>query len=199
MTKSPIGVFISGRGSNLKSIIDASKDLNFPGKISVVFSDNSNAKGMEVAYKNDIDAISLNVNDFKDKNDFEEEILKSIEPYNLKLVCLAGYMKTLSKKFIGKFPGKIINIHPSLLPKYKGLNTHRRAIENMENVAGCTVHYVNENLDDGEIVLQKEVKIHNDDTEHTLADKVLEEEHLLYPEAIKLVLKKWYPYQKKND
>ena len=190
MTKHPIGVFISGRGSNLESIITVSKDLNFPGKISVVFSDNPDAKGMELAYKNNIDAISLDINSFKDKNDFEEEILKLIKPYNLELVCLAGYMKILTKRFIDKFPGRIINIHPSLLPKYKGLNTHRRAIENNEAVAGCTVHYVNENLDDGEIVLQKEVKIDNNDTEQTLADKVLKEENIIYPEAIKLVLKK---------
>ena len=190
MTKHPIGVFVSGRGSNLESIINVSKDLNFPGKIIVVFSDKSEAKAMELAYENNIDAISLDVNDFKDKNEFEDEILRLIEPYNLKLVCLAGYMKILSKKFIDKFPGKIINIHPSLLPKYKGLNTHRRAIENKETVAGCTVHYVNENIDDGEIVLQKEVRIDNHDTEQTLADKVLKEEHLIYPEAIKLVLTK---------
>ena len=190
MTKHPIGIFVSGRGSNLESIINVSKDLNFPGKISVVFSDNSEAKGMELASENNIDTISLDINDFKNKNDFDEEILRLIKPYNLKLVCLAGYMKILTKRFIDKFPGRIINIHPSLLPKYKGLNTHRRAIENMETVAGCTVHYVNENLDDGEIILQKEVRIDNDDTEHTLSDKVLEEEHLIYPEAIKLVLMK---------
>ena len=190
MTKVPIGIFISGRGSNLRSIIDASKDLYFPGNVCVVFSDNPDAKGMELAYENNIDAISLDVNDFKDKNDFEDEILRLIEPYNLKLICLAGYMKILSKRFIDKFPERIVNIHPSLLPKYKGLNTHRRAIENNETVAGCTVHYVNENLDDGEIVLQKEVRIDNNDTEHTLADKVLKEEHIIYPEAIKIVLKK---------
>tara|TARA_B100000965_G_scaffold372577_1_gene362380 strand:- start:371 stop:943 length:573 start_codon:yes stop_codon:yes gene_type:complete len=190
MTKPPIGVFISGRGSNLKSIINASKDLDFPGKVNVVFSDNSDAKGMELAYENNIDAISLEIKNFKDKNSFEEEILKLIEPYNLELVCLAGYMKILSKRFIDKFTGKIINIHPSLLPKYKGLNTHRRAIENKETVAGCTVHYVNENLDDGEIILQKEVRIDINDTEYTLADKVLKEEHVMYPKAIKLILKK---------
>ena len=190
MIKHPIGVFISGRGSNLKSIINASKDLDFPGKVSVVFSDDPDAKGMKLAYKNNIDAISLDINNFKDKNEFEEKILKLIEPYNLKLACLAGYMKILSKRFINKFPARIINIHPSLLPKYKGLNTHRRAIENKETVTGCTVHYVNENLDDGEIILQKEISIGNNDTEQTLADKVLKEEHLIYPEAIKLVLKK---------
>ncbi len=190
MTKDPIGVFISGRGSNLKSIINISKDLNFPGKISVVFSDNPDAKGIELAYENNIDTIILDINNFEDKNDFEEKILISIKPYNLKLICLAGYMKILSKKFIDKFPGKILNIHPSLLPKYKGINTHRRAIENKEAFSGCTVHYVNENIDDGEIILQKKVMIDINDTEHTLANKVLKEEHLIYPEAIKLALKK---------
>ena len=190
MTKYPIGIFISGRGSNLKSIIDASKDSNFPGNIILVFSDNSYAKGMELAYENNIDTFSLNINNFKDTNSFEEEILRLIKPYNLELICLAGYMKILSKRFIDKFSGKIINIHPSLLPKYKGLNTHRRVIENMETISGCTVHYVNENLDDGEIILQKEVSIDTGDTEHILADKILKEEHIIYPEAIKLVLKK---------
>ena len=190
MTKTPIGVFISGRGSNLKSIIEASKNLNFPGEISVVFSDNSSAHGIELASKNAIDTISLNINDFRNINEFEEQILKLIIPYNLKLICLAGYMKILSKKFIDKFPGKILNIHPSLLPKYKGLNTHRRAIENKEIVAGCTVHYVNEDLDSGETILKKEVQIDKNDTEYTLADKVLKEEHIIYHEAIKLVLKK---------
>ena len=190
MTKHPIAVFISGRGSNLKSIINASKDSNFPAEISVVFSDNPDAEGIKLAYENNIDVIVLDFNSFKNKNDFEEEILRLIKPYNLEIACLAGYMKVLSKRFIDKFPGRIINIHPSLLPKYKGLNTHRRVIENMETISGCTVHYVNENLDDGEIVLQREVKIDTSDTEHTLAGKILKEEHLIYPEAIKLVLKK---------
>jgi len=190
MTKYPIGIFISGRGSNLKSIIKASKDLTFPGEISIIFSDNPKAKGIRLAYKNNIDAISLDLNNFKDNSEFEEEILRLIEPYNLKLICLAGYMKILSKEFIDKFQGMIINMHPSLLPKYKGLNTHYRAIKNKETVSGCTVHHVNENLDDGKIILQKEVKIDKGDTEYTLADKILKEEHLIYPEAIKLVLKK---------
>ena len=132
MIKYPIGIFISGRGSNLKSIIDASKDLNFPGEISLVFSDNPTAKGIQLAYKNNIDTISLDFKNFKGRNEFDEKILKLIEPYNLKLLCLAGYMKILSKIFIDKFPGRVINIPPSLLPKYKGLNTHRRAIENKE-------------------------------------------------------------------
>ena len=199
MTKHPIAVFISGRGSNLKSIINASKDSNFPAEISVVFSDNLDAEGLKLAYENNIDAIALDFNSFKNKNEFEDEILRLIKPYNLELTCLAGYMKVLSKRFIDKFPGRIINIHPSLLPKYKGLNTHRRAIENNETVSGCTVHYVNENLDDGEIILQKKVRIANNDTEHTLANKVLKEEHIIYPEAIKLVLKKLYHHQKKSD
>jgi len=190
MTKHPIGIFISGRGSNLESIIKASRDNNFPAKISIVFSDNPYAKGIKLAHENHIKAVSLDFSQFKDKDDFDNQILKLIKPYNLKLICLAGYMKILSKKFIDNFTGEIINIHPSLLPKYKGLNTHRRALENNETVSGCTVHYVNENLDDGDIVLQKEVVIDSSDTEDTLANKILQVEHLLYPEAIKLVLKK---------
>ncbi len=190
MIKYPIGIFISGRGSNLKSIINASKDANFPGNIVLVFSDNPNSKGMKIALESNIDTFSIDINNFKDANSFEEEILRLIKPYNLELICLAGYMKILSKKFIDKFSGKIINIHPSLLPKYKGLNTHRRVIENMDTISGCTVHYVNENLDDGEIIIQREISIDADDTENTLADKILKEEHIIYPEAIRLVLKK---------
>ena len=190
MIKYPIGIFISGRGSNLNSIVKACKEVEFPAEIKVVFSNNINAPGLIFAKENDLEVITLDSNNFKSTEEYDEKIIKLLKPYNLKLICLAGYMKILSKRFINKFPGKIINIHPSLLPKYKGLNTHRRAIENKETVAGCTVHYVSENIDDGKIVLQKEVRIDNQDTEQTLADKVLKEEHLIYPEAIKLVLMK---------
>ena len=117
-------------------------------------------------------------------------IIKLLEPYNLRLICLAGYMKILSKKLIDHYPNKILNIHPSLLPKYKGLNTHQRVIENNETKSGCTVHYVNEEMDGGEIILQREVKISTEDTESSIAEKVLKEEHIIYPEAIKLVLTK---------
>ena len=188
MIKYPIGIFISGRGSNLKSIINASKDANFPGNIVLVFSDNPNSKGMKIALESNIDTFSIDINNFKDANSFEEEILRLIKPYNLELICLAGYMKILSKKFIDKFSGKIINIHPSLLPKYKGLNTHYRAIKNREKFAGCTVHYVNSKLDSGKIILQKKVRILKNDTFNSLNKRVLKHEHIIYPKALKKVL-----------
>ncbi len=190
MIKYPIGIFISGRGSNLNSIINACKKLEFPAEIKVIFSNNSNAPGLIFAKENNIDAITLDSREFKNIEEYEEKIIKLLKPYDLKLVCLAGYMKILSKKLINHYPKKIVNIHPSLLPKYKGLNTHRRVLENKEIKTGCTVHFVNQELDGGEIILQREVKIIADDTESSVAKKVLKEEHIIYPEAIKLVLTK---------
>ena len=190
MTKQPIGVFISGRGTNLYSIIKASKNENFPFKVKIVFSDNHNAKGINLANESGIDTFSLEIKEFKNKREFENQILKLIKPYDLRLICLAGYMKILSSEFIGHYPNKILNIHPSLLPKYKGLNTHQRVLENNDEITGCTVHYVNHELDGGKIVVQKTVKVNATDTVITLADKVLKQENLIYPEAIKMVLKK---------
>ena len=190
MTKLPIGVFVSGRGTNLQSIINASKNVNFPCEVKIVFSDNHNAKGINLAKENNIDTLSLEITDFKNKGEFEEQILKLIKPYDLKLICLAGYMKILSSKFIRHYPNKILNIHPSLLPKYKGLNTHKRVLENNDDITGCTVHYVNHELDGGEIIIQKTVKVDAIDSVTSLADKVLKQENLIYPEAIKMVLKK---------
>ena len=190
MNRYSIGVFISGRGSNLKSIIKASKNKNYPGEIKLVFSDNPLAEGLELAKENNIKCFSLDYKNYENKIIFENEILALIKPHKLKLICLAGYMRILSKNFIDSYPDKILNIHPSLLPKYKGLHTHRRAIKNKENFSGCTVHYVNQNLDDGKIILQRKVRIDYGETEKTLADKVLEAEHAIYPEAIKIALMK---------
>ena len=190
MIKHPIGIFISGRGSNLKSIIDACKEQKYPAEIKVVFSNNKNAYGLSFAKENNLEVITLDYHNFKNTEEYEEKIISLLKPYGLELICLAGYMRILTKNFIDSYPDKILNIHPSLLPKYKGLNTHRRAIENKENIAGCTVHYVNQNLDDGKIILQREVKIDYGETEKTLADKVLEAEHDIYPEAIKIALMK---------
>ena len=190
MIKHPIGIFISGRGSNLNSIVKACKEVEFPGEIKVVFSNNINAPGLIFAKENNLEVITLDYNNFKNTEDYDKMIIKLLEPYNLRLICLAGYMKILSKKLIDHYPNKILNIHPSLLPKYKGLNTHQRVIENNETKSGCTVHYVNEEMDGGEIILQREVKISTEDTESSIAEKVLKEEHIIYPEAIKLVLTK---------
>ena len=180
-------VFISGRGSNLKSLINFSKTKISPIKIEIVFSNNKSAFGLKFAKEKKIEIIHLNEKNF---NILEQKLAKILNEKKIELICLAGFMRILSKSFIKKFNGKIINIHPSLLPKYKGLNTHKRVLENKDNITGCTVHYVNHELDGGEIIIQKTVKVDAKDTITTLADKVLKQENLIYPEAIKIVLKK---------
>ena len=175
-------VFISGNGSNLNSIIKRPKKKKFPIKVCLVISNRSNAKGIKYAKKNNIPYkifSSLNM------QKFERKTLKELKIKKIKFICLAGFMKILSKKFIKEFNNKILNIHPSLLPKYKGLNTHLKVIENKEKMSGCTVHYVSSKLDSGKIILQKKIKVKKNDTMISLKKKVLKEEHLLYPKAIK--------------
>ncbi len=177
-------VFISGTGTNLKSLIQFSKKKNSPISINLIISDNSKAKGLKFGkiYK-----ISNKVFNYKNKIIAEKKIISEIKNKNIKFICLAGFMKILSKKFIRNFDGKILNIHPSLLPKYKGLNTHQRAISNGEKYSGCTVHFVNSKLDSGKIIIQKKIKISKRDTAKSLAKKILAQEHKLYPKAIRKV------------
>ena len=174
-------VFISGTGSNLKSLIKFSKTNKSPISIEFVFSNNSKARGLNYAKTYDIKKKVLN---FKNKNLSEKKLLSVLKVNNIEMICLAGFMKILSKNFIKKFKGKILNIHPSLLPKYKGLNTHKRALNNKEKYSGCTVHFVNARLDSGKIILQKKVKISKNETKASLAKKILVQEHKLYPKAI---------------
>ena len=174
-------VFISGRGSNLKSLINFAKKKLSPIKIVLVVSSNKEAQGLNYAKINNIKNIVVI---YKNKLKTEKKLLDALLKYKIRLICLAGFMKILSKKFILKFEGKILNIHPSLLPSYKGLNTHRRVIENNEKFTGCTVHLVNNRLDSGKIILQKKIKILKKDNENSLAKKVLKLEHQLYPKAI---------------
>ena len=183
--KIPTSVFISGTGTNLKNLIKFSLLRNSPISISFVVSNNINAKGLIFAKKY---KIKTKVFDYKNKFRAESLILKYLKKNKIKLICLAGFMKILSKTFIKKFKGKIINIHPSLLPKYKGLNTHYRVIKKKEKFSGCTVHFVNSSLDAGKIILQKKVKILKNDTVRKLKKRVLKQEHLLYPKALKKVL-----------
>ena len=178
-------VFISGTGSNLKSLIRFSKKKNSPISIELIISDNSKAKGLKFG---NIFKISKKVLNFKNKIITEKKIISEIENKKIKLICLAGFMKILSKDFIKNFKGKILNIHPSLLPKYKGLSTHKRVLLNNEKYSGCTVHFVNSRLDAGKIILQKKVKIRKSETAKSLAKKILIQEHRLYPKAIKKVL-----------
>ncbi len=174
-------VFISGRGSNLKSLINFAKKKLSPIKIVLVVSSNKEAQGLNYAKINNIKNIVVI---YKNKLKAEKKLFGTLVKYKIQLICLAGFMKILSKKFILKFKGKILNIHPSLLPNYKGLNIHRRVIENKEKFTGCTVHLVNTRLDSGKIILQKKIKILKKDNENSLAKKILKLEHQLYPKAI---------------
>ena len=174
-------VFISGTGSNLKSLIKFSKLKKSPISINLIITNNKLAKGLKYGT---IFKIQKKIINFKNKDVAEKKILHELKKNKIELVCLAGFMKILSKNFITSFKGKILNIHPSLLPKYKGLNTHQRALENKDKYSGCTVHLVNSRLDSGKIILQKKVKILKKDTQNSLAKKVLAQEHKLYPKAI---------------
>ena len=174
-------VFISGTGSNLKNLIKFSKIKKSPISLDLIISNTSKAKGLKFANQFKIKKKIFN---FKDSKDTEKNILSLLKKKKITFICLAGFMKILSKNFIKKFDGKIINIHPSLLPRYKGLNTHFRAINNKDKFAGCTVHYVAAKLDSGKMILQKKVKITTKDTTTSLAKKVLKQEHKLYPAAI---------------
>jgi len=174
-------VFISGIGSNLKSLIKFSKLKISPISIELIVSNNPKSKGLNFGK---IHKIRKRIFDFKKQTVTEKEILLYLNKKKINLICLAGFMKILSKNFIQNFNGKILNIHPSLLPKYKGLNTHERAITNRDKYSGCTVHFVNSKLDSGEIINQKKVKINKSDTSSSLAKKILVQEHKLYPKAI---------------
>ena len=176
-------VFISGTGSNLKSLIKFSKLKKSPIIICLIISNNYKSKGLSYGkiYK-----IKKKIFNFKNILS-ERKVINELEKNKINLICLAGFMKILSKNFIKNFTGKIVNIHPSLLPKYKGLDTHVKAIENKDKVAGCTVHFVTAKIDSGKIILQKEVKISKKETYTSLAKKVLRQEHKLYPAAIKKI------------
>ena len=181
MVKKKACIFISGTGSNLKSIINSSRDPNFPIKINLVLTNNKKAAGINYAKKYSIPFKIINDN----KKKFERIAFKEIIEKKIKLICLAGFMKILSKNFIRNFQGKIINIHPSLLPKYKGLNTFKRALKNNEKYTGCTVHHVSPQPDSGNIILKKKIIIYGNDTENSLKKRILKQEHKLYPEAIR--------------
>ena len=182
LKKTKVAVFISGRGSNLKNLIKFSNKKNSPISINLIISNTKKAKGLKYANQYNIEKKVLNFNNNKinEKKNLDFLIKKEIN-----FICLAGFMKILSKNFIKKFKGKIINIHPSLLPKYKGLNTHERVINNYENISGCSVHYVTAKLDSGKIIMQKKVKISKNDTAISLRKKILKKEHKLYPAAIR--------------
>ncbi len=178
-------IFISGNGSNMKNLIKFSKMKNSPIVVDLVLSSNKKASGIKYLKKK---KINFKIFDFKQKDSDEKKILEILKKRKTQLICLAGFMKILSGDFVKKFNGKILNIHPSLLPKYKGLNTHKRVLINKENFSGCTVHIVNSKLDSGKIIMQKRVRVSKKDDPKSLSEKILKQEHLLYPKALKKLL-----------
>ena len=181
LNKIKTAVFISGTGSNLKNLINFSKTKKSPISIDLIISNIIKAKGLRYGNQYKIKKKILN---FKNIKIAEKKLLNLLKQNKIQFICLAGFMKILSNKFIKQFNGKIINIHPSLLPRYKGLNTHSRAIQNKDKFTGCSVHYVTEKLDSGKIIIQKKIKILKKDIPKSLAEKVLKQEHKLYPKAI---------------
>jgi len=175
-------ILISGNGSNLQSLIDNAKKIDF--EICSVISNKEDAFGLKRAERANISTNFVDPNRFESREDFDKQLIAIIDELDIGLIILAGYMRILSSDFINHFAGKILNIHPSLLPKFPGLNTHRKAIDAKEKYHGATVHFVTEELDGGPIISQEIVEIDPIDTEYSLAQKVLEKEHILYPRVI---------------
>ncbi|HAJ90099.1 MAG TPA: phosphoribosylglycinamide formyltransferase [Rhodospirillaceae bacterium] len=188
-----LAVLISGRGSNLQSIIDACRIDDFPAEIGVVISNIHDAYGLVRAHDNDITTRIVSHKDFATKAEFETAILDILTEFKIDLVCLAGFMRLLSPTLITPWEGRIINIHPSLLPKHKGLHTHERALDSGDTESGCTIHYVTPGMDEGEIILQRSIPVIAGDTPDSLAARILAEEHIAYPEAIRMMASKLQP------
>lgn len=182
-----LGVLISGRGSNLQALIDACKQPDFPAEIVLVVSNKASAFGLERAHAARIPTAVINHKDYDGREAFDAAVTKALEASGVQLVCLAGFMRLLTESFTTHWHDRLINIHPSLLPKYKGLDTHARALAAGESEAGCTIHFVRPAMDEGPIIMQAAVPILPNDTEDSLAARVLEQEHRCYPEAVRLI------------
>jgi len=190
MRKVPTAILISGRGSNMLALAKAALAPDYPAEIVAVAANIPEAPGLQLAADMGIPVIALDHQAFKSREAFDREMHSRLLPFSPEIICCAGFMRILSPWFVEQWPNQILNIHPSLLPKYKGLNTHQRAIEAGDNFHGCSVHFVNERLDDGDVILQDKVKITKGDTPERLSEKVLKLEHPLYIKALKKVAKK---------
>ncbi len=178
-------VLISGNGSNLQALIDAAQQEGSPSRISAVISNRKDAYGLQRAQDAGIACRVLSHHDYDDRRAYDQALMLLIDSFNPGLVALAGFMRILSADFVGHYSGRLLNIHPSLLPKYKGLHTHRRALDGGETEHGASVHFVTLELDGGPLILQSSVHVRANDTEETLASRVLEQEHVIYPQAVK--------------
>ena len=184
-----LGILISGNGSNMLNIINASKKSIIQSKVVTVVSNNPMALGIQKAKENKINIKIINEKDYKNVSSYENSLSRYLKQKDVNLICLAGFMKVLTKNFVNQWNNKIINIHPSLLPAFKGLNTHKRALDMKVKYSGCTVHFVNENLDSGKIIDQEVVRILGSDNENTLKKKILMKEHKLYIKVLKYLEK----------
>jgi len=182
----PIGVLVSGRGSNLQAILEACARPGFPAHVAVVISDRERAVALERARAAGVEALWINPKDFADRESFDAELVRELSARGVGLACNAGFMRILSPVYVRAFAGRSLNIHPSLLPAFPGLHAQRQALDHGAKVAGATVHFVDEGMDSGPIVLQASVPVEPGDTEETLSARILVQEHRLYPEAIRL-------------
>lgn len=187
MHKIKTAVLISGRGSNMLAILKAAQDNEYPAVVEVVISNRPLAKGLEKAEDLGIKTLILDHKAYKSKSEFEKDLDEILKNLRIQLICCAGFMRILSPWFVNRWKGKLLNIHPSLLPKYKGLNTHKRAINSGDKIHGCSVHFINSELDSGKVILQKRIKILEDDTPQTLSERLLVKELEAYPQALKMV------------
>jgi len=175
-----LAILISGRGSNMLNIVDASKKKKIKSKVKIVISNNSDSDGIKIIQKLGIKTKIISKKKFSIKKDFESVLHKSLVDENINLICLAGFMSILSEEFLEKWKNKVINIHPSLLPKFRGKNAVKKAIEQKAKTSGCTIHYVDQGIDTGKIIAQEKVEVLDDDDEKSLAKKILKKEHKLY-------------------
>jgi phosphoribosylglycinamide formyltransferase-1 len=186
--KFKLAVLVSGRGSNLQAIIDSIEKNALQAEIALVISNVKTAYALERARKHGLEGLFLDPKSYPDRNSYEQALVERIQSKSVNLVCLAGYMRVLGKYFIEAFSGRIINIHPSLLPAFPGLNVQKRALEHGAQFSGCTVHFVNEEVDGGPIIMQAVVPVFDEDDEASLSERILEQEHIIYPQAIQLIL-----------
>ena len=186
--KFKLAVLVSGRGSNLQAIIDSIEKNNLAAEISLILSNVPDAYALQRGKKHGLESIFLDSKSFSSRDDYEKQMIELLQTKSIDLVCLAGFMRILGKKFIEAFSGKIINIHPSLLPAFPGLNVQEKALQHGVRFSGCTVHFVNEEVDGGAIISQAVVPILDADDTQSLSDRILEQEHIIYPEAIRLII-----------
>ena len=186
--KFKLAVLVSGRGSNLQAIIDSIEKNNLAAEISLILSNAPDSYALQRGKKHGLESIFLDPKSFSSRDDYEKQMIELLQTKSIDLVCLAGFMRILGKKFIEAFSGKIINIHPSLLPAFPGLNVQEKALQHGVRFSGCTVHFVNEEVDGGAIISQAVVPILDADDTQSLSDRILEQEHIIYPEAIRLII-----------